>query len=681
MGEGVSKVVCLLSALAALGTLSLLARPVVPWMPLLTGSALAVGFLLGRRLRKWGLALGLGLLYIVPGLFYAIFRVAYFPFLPWLAGVLGLTLTGSDVRRWHLPRAWKVPIALWGLTVALSWPVVVLRELDFAPGLTLDLRLAGNGVGTPHTVTVGMALFFPVLFIVGFLWIDYLFHQFGRRSVVDFRRWVLVPLGVSFLWTVFVAALQSLWDIRFMNRPRWVALRAASGGLLDPNPLGLIAALAGPALLAAFGLGRSWVGRAGLLAGLGTVGFGVLASGSRNALWLALTAFAWSVGTTVGATRRTWLRWVWVGLVGVAGFSGLLVIADLLRNTPLYRVVDRILAVRDWRDVPEVLRMQLADRIPFYQVTGAMLREFPLTGIGVGTYHVLVSDYGLRLLGNPLHFDNAQNWYLHQWAELGLLGSLGWGLWMIAFINTVLLRPVTGEALRPAQILKGTLVLFGLSSLVGAHAQDGAVWMTFWVLAFWAARLVGLEAETPSGSAASWKVWAGVGGLALLYAGAQTYIGLHHLRPPFRAATVGWGYTYGFYGPEWGPAVGSFRWTRERAVTILPVQGDRLRFRMFVHHPDAAHRPVGVVVWVDDRRVLDVEFRDHQVHTWEVPLPKDRSRVALTIRVSRTWRPSDYGRPDHRRLGVGVADWTFAGNVTPPDVGVDTRPGASSKGI
>jgi hypothetical protein len=659
MAETASKVVCLASVLTAVTALSLLARPVVPVFPLLTGAALAGGFLLGRLFRERSLVPWLSLLYVVPGLFYTVFRVAYFPLLPWLAGVLGLCLAGPGVRRWHLPTAWKAPIVLWGLTVGLSWPIVALRELDFAPSLTLPLRLSSNGVGTPHTVTVGMALFFPALTATGLLWTDALFYHFGRRPTADFRRWVLGPLGVSFLLTTLIAAVQSFWNVGFMNRPRWVGLRAASGGLLDPNPLGLISALAGPAWLAAVGPVRSWADRLGLLAGLGASGFGVLASGSRNALLLGLAVLGWAAGAVLRLARRAWVRWVGGGVVGIVGLLGLLAVARLFPGTPLGRVLGRLSVDRVFSDPSGFLRGQWIDRLPFYRVAGAVLWEFPLTGIGSGTYYVLVSDYGLRWLGDPLHFDNAQNWYLHQLAELGLLGSLGWVLWMAVFVRTVLGRSVPAEVRRSAGVLKVVLVLFGLSSLVGAHAQDGAVLMTFWVLTFWAARLVGLEAGSASETSDAWKAWGWVGGLALLYAGAQAYVSLHDLRPPFRAAAVGWGYTYGFYGPEQDPLVGPFRWTHKRAVTVLPVHGPRLRLRMFVHHPDVERRPVSVVVWADDRRVLEAVFRDRQVHTWDVPLPTDRRRVALTIGVSRTWRPADYGLPDRRVLGVGVAEWTF----------------------
>ena len=653
MAEGVSKVVCLLSALVALSALSVLARPVVPGLPLWTGVALAGGFLLGRWLRGQALAPWMVLLYVTPGLFYAAFRTAYFPFLPWLAGALGGLLGSTDVRRWHLPAVWKMPLVLWALTLALTGPVVALRELDFAPDLTLGLRLASNGVRTPHTVAVELALFFPLLYIVGFLGIDGLWAHFRDRPEAVFRRWCLLPLGVSFLLTVLITAVQSFVDIRFLNRPRWIGLRTASGGLLDPNPLGLLAALAGPAMLAAVGPVRSWTARLGILAGLGAAVFGVLASGSRNALLLGLAALGWTTWVGSRPVRRAWVRWTGMGVVVTAGFVGLLTVARFFSDTPLGQILVQFPVDQALSDPSGFLRAQVADRLPFYRVAGTMLREVPLTGVGSGMYYVLVSDYGLRYLGDPLHFDNAQNWYLHQLAELGILGSLGWIVWVVVLVRTVLLRPGRPGAQFPVGVLKGLLVLFGLSSLVGAHAQDGAVLMTFWVLTFWAARLV----EFPSGPdpASSCKAWAAVVGLALLSAGSQAYVGMHRLRPPLRAAAVGWGYTYGFYGPEQHPVVGSFRWTRKRAVTVLPVREPRLRLRMFVHHPDVAQRPVRVTVWVDDRRVLDVAFRDRQVHTWDIPLPTDRPRVALTVRVSRTWRPADYGASDRRELGVGLA--------------------------
>ena len=69
-----------------------------------------------------------------------------------------------------------------------------------------------------------------------------------------------------------------------------------------------------------------------------------------------------------------------------------------------------------------------------------MIREFPVAGIGIGTFHSIGVDYTKSVGGVALPPDNAQNWYRHQMAELGILGSLGWlafcGLFAIAVIRT-----------------------------------------------------------------------------------------------------------------------------------------------------------------------------------------------------------------------------------------------------
>jgi hypothetical protein len=52
-----------------------------------------------------------------------------------------------------------------------------------------------------------------------------------------------------------------------------------------------------------------------------------------------------------------------------------------------------------------------------------MTREHPLTGIGAGSYRIIAPDYGRALLNDALPPDNAQNWWRHQIAELGVFGG------------------------------------------------------------------------------------------------------------------------------------------------------------------------------------------------------------------------------------------------------------------
>ena len=69
-----------------------------------------------------------------------------------------------------------------------------------------------------------------------------------------------------------------------------------------------------------------------------------------------------------------------------------------------------------------------------------MIREHPLAGVGLSAYHVFVPDYRV-FVGQTLPFDNAQNWWRHQVAELGVFG----GVLIIAFSVLIAWRVLFGR--------------------------------------------------------------------------------------------------------------------------------------------------------------------------------------------------------------------------------------------
>ena len=50
----------------------------------------------------------------------------------WILPLLALTLSDQGALRWSLPRAWRWPLVAWALVVAVSWPIVFMRETDFS---------------------------------------------------------------------------------------------------------------------------------------------------------------------------------------------------------------------------------------------------------------------------------------------------------------------------------------------------------------------------------------------------------------------------------------------------------------------------------------------------------------------------------------------------------------------
>jgi len=110
----------------------------------------------------------------------------------------------------------------------------------------------------------------------------------------------------------------------------------------------------------------------------------------------------------------------------------------------------------------------------------------------------------------------------------------------------------------------------------------------------------------------------------------------------------------------------SFRWTDGHAVDVFPATNRYLRLRYWVNHPDVERHPVRVRIWLQDHLIVDEMARSVAPVTEYVRAPDGQRRVMLEARVSRTWKPSDYGQADDRILGLAFDDWTF---VADPPVG------------
>ena len=74
-----------------------------------------------------------------------------------------------------------------------------------------------------------------------------------------------------------------------------------------------------------------------------------------------------------------------------------------------------------WRRRP-LASADLWTRGGYGTVATRMIRDYPLTGVGIGSFNWMAADYWRRDRERAsLPFDNAQNWWRHQVAELGLV--------------------------------------------------------------------------------------------------------------------------------------------------------------------------------------------------------------------------------------------------------------------
>jgi hypothetical protein len=610
-----------------------------PWLSTLTLGAFTLAALLTAIDRR---AVGavLALAYVFPALI-GFFHGAYHPDYDvlWMAALLGAIAPDGLTSSWHLPERWRGPLVCWVLVVAVSMTIVFGRELDFYPRLLFE---AG-----PQRFSVRWVIHVGLTLMIGILWFDWLFG-----AAFDFHAAVATPLMVSCLGLAGVAMYQLFVDFTFLNVNVFGSTGRASATMFDANVAGTIAALwTGGAVLWASALRRGR--RLPALAGAVMAAWVALwASGSRTAFVCGLVASAFAVATLVKRPAETGSRSSWIPAAGL----GVLVVAVLVvlagTNASIQGPLRRFGMF--FEDVSlqssSAVLFELWDRNRYGSATAAMIEEFPFFGVGIGSVHFLVGAYAGY---PPLESDNAQNWYRHQLAELGLIGSLAWIAWFAVFALFVFRRRASIPS--TAWAARGMLVGLALVSFVGVPAQSVAISITFWTMAYWFTDIVGRPAPWPL----TWRTWATVSVIVLAFTIGTAYSAVTSLRPPMRAQRAGAPFSYGFYQPEPDGDGGEFRWARQRASIVLDAPHPLMTITVRVNHRDIASVPVDVKLWQDGQLVLDTTLNDDAPVTRSVRVSPTRGRVVLDSWVSRVVRPADLGAPDSRELGLMV-NWSFS---------------------
>ena len=624
-----------------------------PLLRIVVPAASVVAWWLARSKPAVVLRVLLSAFYIVPVAF--MLTVVFVPagcWVVWMAPFATAMLASTPAGRWTMPDLLKVPLACWAMVVALTWPIVLLREADF-----LVARMHPNSVWWVATVAAAT--------ILGILWVDSLFACFPAERADDgsYEAGVAVPMAAGWAFSSFLAIYQLFGDINFLNRGLWGYMQRARGTFADANPFGVLSAIWGPVIFAvAIERWTGWRRYIGAAA-LPLSWLAVWASGSRSSLPITALALAFIVGYYLrpGKSRRGLRAAAVAAALVVTVAAGAIASRGSGVESPFKRMAASFGPRLSLEWVAETAA-RLEARDGYGTIASFVIRQFPLVGVGVGTFHDLVPMYARILFHGPLQPDNAQNWFRHQLAELGLFGSLGWIAW-VAVLLWALAFGRAGSRRLTAGVLRGVLAGLGLISLVGMPGQDVTVVITFWAIAFWYLLLLDADTRLKLARRLPAAAWLVVWVIALGHGVATVYVARGGMRPPIRVAGADLDYSYGFYPPEPG---GTARWAARHAVETVPVPPDRRRMQItvWVNHLDVATRPVDVKVWVDRRLVVDTRLSSIEPVTRDVEIAGLRPRAVIETSVSRTLNPRDFGVPDDRQLGL-LVDWKFL-NSPPP---------------
>ena len=163
---------------------------------------------------------------------------------PWVAALVAAgapTFTSS----WRYPRPWRIPLIAWALAVALTWPIVALRELDWTPSVLWTVPSVYSTLVHSIPTAVWIAEVAQV-HLIGLLWVDWLFGRFAgvqRASQRAYERAIVWSSVAAAIAGAAIATYQGFFQLGFLTKSRWAMIGRASGTLADANASGTLAAL------------------------------------------------------------------------------------------------------------------------------------------------------------------------------------------------------------------------------------------------------------------------------------------------------------------------------------------------------------------------------------------------------------------------------------------------------
>jgi hypothetical protein len=666
----VARAIVIASAvLAALAEAYLATWHSPPYLLWVTSATLVAALAIGHVARFVALPIVLAMVYLMPAILIASGVNENFSFdFYWLMPLTGLALSGPGALGWSLPRRWQWPLVTWAAIVAVSWPIVFLRETDFRLAV-LAMSPSNSSAGfSPLDVNLHVT-YLAAANLLAILWIDALCRWY-RNDRGGFLREVIYPMAATAAIGSVLAIYQGFVDMTFLNRGFWTYMLRVAGTHGDPNKLGAVAAF--------WSLGTVVIARRfsppwPFIAGVASIVVGIAAvwtSGSRTGLAALTVGLAAAAIEAIRATRFDMKRAVAVG--GGAVLLAVLLVAAL-QQASTHTIVQRgtlgYLPFFGDRGIAASANELLWERFGYGPAAIQMVEEHPIAGVGMGAFHTLVRDFG-RLRGyegeDVLTPDNAQQWFRHTVAELGLIGAVPVVWWCVLLL---LLMFGPGDRLGSSAqgdrlsigLIRGALLGFMVASIFGMPAQSAAVLITFWTFVFW---LLLERGGVAAPSIAAWSKPAAVAAALLIAAhvGATAVDARGDLLPRNRSTRFGWFYKYGMSELEPDPGGNPVhrRWTiMPRSLAVVPVSGKVLKFVAWIDHPDGDDKPVKAKVWADNRLVFDGEIRRSAPLVMDIPATPGRTHLILETEIDRLWAPRDYGMRDRRALGLSIRDWVW----------------------
>jgi len=618
------------------------------------------------------------------------------------------------------------------IILSLSIVITIFRYSNFFPFITnnyYNLTVNINGFNSSEAISWTLRFFFN--YFIGFALFFAVFNIL--KNIRDVMNALIVLIFSTFLTSIFI--IYQYFINPYIGSSRfWVETGRLNATFSDPNALGAYSLLIFPIFISLIIITHRWYSR--LIFSILFVFFilMIILSGSRSALLgIILTIIIFFI---LGLKRL--IRFIkklpkkrkitifiiiiviiLIILIAIAGITLTTneVKSDILKIGLIQRSLASIQTFSSYFKTAgplEALKSISNYRYIFWNQAINMTKDYPLSGIGAGSYIIQLPEYLWNFERSFTIVDYAGNYYLQILSEFGLVGLV-----LVLFIFYFIIKKYVlyfkyQKNLKNQNLNRidsdssGNWLLVGLfisfismifAQFFGPHTNFNEVQFTFWLIiglmiTFIKIKQVNykqnLESELKNNiydnssiirnnDNSKWgrvplklsnRIYFNIGQrigliiILLIFAGSFLISSFTDLSITATQNRDNWNNNYGFYDVEnfEGKEV---RWTAADASEVLEKKGSVIIIPLKDAYPIENAEPNIVKIYIDNLLVKKIKLEDDSWYNLKLDIPKFAgngfgNRFTLTIVTSRSWVPKELGlNMDSRILGVMVGEITF----------------------
>jgi hypothetical protein len=550
------------------------------------------------------------------------------------------------------------PLRLFAALIAVSALITLWRYTNFFPFWRPRVyELVTNAFGTSAGGAIMSVVLFSLTYLTGIAFFAILIRAVQSETFV---RKTVTALGVSTLLSVSFGLIQHFHSLTLGNNPISIQNGIINATFKDALSFGAYLSMIVPFFLGML-FSFNKIPRAILALALIPSGFLIFYAGSKSALISILAGLLFlALYALVTLIKHRFLPATKIIVVGSAVFiiAGVAIVFLLAIKSPINIMRGSSTIIR-----MESFEKSLQDRAKYrWTIAGRMMRDYPITGLGMGSYIIESSNYakyyGMHK-GTPAAPENLA---LQIGTELGIPGILLylWILWeLLRRIFKSERNPEKSRftrALLPAAL--AGLIAFFLNVQAHSYIGSNEIHYLFW---FFAAMLFIAPRTRPHPGVRSTLRITAVA-LIVISIAFLLWSSTHSLSLNEQTRRYGLRQEFGF-GPREKDADGqSFRWIGRFAGQTVTFNTPTIDLLILASHPDIRKHPVRVNIFVAPDLAKSpnlLEVLTLKENRWEkvtLTVPSNIKTPALLLfEVDRTWSPRESGlSADPRNLGLAI---------------------------